>query len=95
MTLDATRENIKWLMEKLYETSRVLQVYMVKNPEFVLLCKTRAERFECERIIQRYFVDLYGEQVLRNVQLDISAQHRCSRFFFHVYNIRVILMDLE
>lgn len=65
MMLDATPQNIEWLILKLYHAKRfVLSTDTFTQPVFVLLTKGQDDRHKVEDLFYRHFMKKYGTGVV-------------------------------
>jgi hypothetical protein len=94
MIIEATRKNVEWLIERLYEEKRRIMCNSDERPVFVLLTRTREERCQVEAIILSYFAKKYGDNVTHMTPyLDYQCD-RSSRFSFPEIASTVLLMDI-
>lgn len=94
MTIPTTREQLDWLLNRLYEAKRNLNASGVENPTFVLVTRNLEERQRIEEMVLAHFQAIYGIQIFENMNLTMSAS-TCSSFEFASHCMRVCLIDIE
>lgn len=94
MTVEATPKNIEWLVERLYECRRTLEMEHKScgNPTFVLLTEGIDDRHKVEDLMYRYFFNKYGIDSRRMMPIAAGATMTC--FELAEAGCRVVLMDV-
>lgn len=95
MTIEATEKNIEWLIDRLYNCRRVLQLLnpqLGEFPTFVILTKCVDDRHRVENHFYHYFFAKYG---LTNEKITPEVTHSgVSCFVLNEAHCRIVLMDV-
>ena len=99
--INATPNNIEWLLEKLYKVdkelkSRVDHYDEHKNRVYVCVAKTKAERHAIENVMFHYMAKKYGFNYpkVEDNEFDINPLDESSMFRFP-NGIKISVIDLE
>lgn len=87
--------NLEWLLERLAETSRLLQMEGCEKPyRFILLTKSAEERHKVENAIFAYLQVRYGVQLVTKMVENRSFSN-FSLFVINIHCFELLLLDLE
>jgi len=91
--INATEANVKWLIERLYCTKRLLESSGVQSPVFVLLTRGVEDRLRVESIFYKYFDAKYGTGLMKHFA-PCASDGQASIFELSELGARIVLMDV-